>query len=158
MTKELTKTSPDELKITYAKPYLMQMLEEREGQKVEQESITEQKGWLSPGSQIRRLIEAGERLEQYRMENYDEYYFGDEEPSLDPIRRAEDIQDEMLIIQNRIERQKTAFKNLEEKLKERKEKEAEIQAKKEQEQIDKIAKRTAELKEELKTKTDPETP
>jgi hypothetical protein len=85
--------------------------------------IVEQKGWLSPGSQIQRLIEAGERLDNYRMENYDEYFYGEDEPSLDPIRKAEDIQDELLHARKAIQRMKDTETRLTEEHKKRLEEE-----------------------------------
>jgi hypothetical protein len=136
-----------------AKPYLLQMAETRKGQKFTEPSITEQKGWLSPGSQLRRLQEAGERLEAYRMENYDEYYFGDEEPSLDPIRTAEDIQDEMLIIKDRMERSQKAQQKLAKALKEREDLEKSRAEKKKQEAIDAAIQQALKAEKEGKSGT-----
>jgi hypothetical protein len=131
-----------------SKPYLLQMSETRPGQKFTEPSITEQKGWLSPGNQLRRLQEAGERLEAYRMENYDEYYYGDEEPSLDPIRTAEDLQDEMLIMKDRMERAKKAHERVAKALKEREELEKSRAEKKKQEAIDAAVAAAMKAKEE----------
>jgi hypothetical protein len=100
--------------MTQAKPYWQQYLngESHKGEPERLEQITVQKGWLSPGSQIARLIEAGERLEIYRAENYDEFYYGEDEPSLDPIRTAEDIQDELLLAREGIAKMKAAEERL----------------------------------------------
>jgi hypothetical protein len=116
------------------------------------EQITFQKGWLSPGKQIERLIEAGERLEIYRDENYDEFYFNGEEPSINPLRTAEDIQDELLIAQNSLDKAKKARERLKSEYDKAVQKELEKQAKKQNE------KATEKQEQTQKTETDQETP
>jgi hypothetical protein len=153
-TKKQEKLKGRRTNMIKAKGYLEQMDETREGQTFTMPSITEQKGWLSPGNQLRRLQEAGERLAEYRLENYDEYYFGDEEPSLDPIRTAEDLQDELLIIKGRMDKYQQANKRVKEALSARQKKEAEIAEKQEAEKAEKLAKRAADLAKKTGEKTE----
>jgi hypothetical protein len=148
-------TAKQQQKPDFQKPAWIMLMEGKiwEGERLPTESITEQKGWLSPGAQLRRLTEAGTRLETFRMENYDEYYYGQEEPSLDPIRRAEDIQDEMLIVKQRIERATAAQERLKEALEKRQKVEAERAEKAEREKYSKwaaeeAAKKSSETTEE----------
>lgn len=131
-----------------SKPYWTQYLEETEhaGEPERLEQVTFQVGWLSPGKQIERLIEAGDRLDKYKDENYDEFYFGDDEPSLDPIRTAEDLQDELLYAKQATERAKKA----EQKIKEAYQKAAE----KEQEKIKEKELSTKKDTPEINAKTD----